>query len=446
MINEKVKKEFVSTLVFLKKEKPEMFAMVIKKTLQDSGVISDVEARKLMADKIKLSDLKTEEGVLLYSYLFKQGIVKLPVEYFFTALEIEKTERFINVFDGGLVEKLALGKRNFYNSARKIEHIKEVYPLETEPSLRAKVIKFDAIGVIENKYNIDCCEFNKEQLYEIFEMMDSVTWSSFSVFKSLISAYYVWCYEQGYIMENKIRMLEDVDYDGVDCSRGFKKSFLKDTEDVKGFVKSVLSVISHPSNWSYYDTSIALLYLSWFGIDQKVSYLLKKSDLRIKEDSFQYRDNKGEIHVFPINQGEEEFLQFIEKYCDSKEGGSYFNKNKQETYANDIYLLRNSRATSHLPLYEMSALMVKFKTATSKLPPSSKYHNTNVTFSAIKKSGGFYRLYLYEQEHGEIAIRNNIEVAVDVVERIARETFSNKYYVGGYLQEYRKWRKYFHNI
>lgn len=188
------------------------------------------------------------------------------------------------------------------------------------------------------------------------------------------------------------------------------------------------------------------MYLTWIGVDQQTAINIKKTDFRIKPNAFECINKDGGISVYPINNGEEEFLEFIEKYSQSKECGVFFNKDQKDIYGNDIYLLRNAKATKNIQVSEVSSTMYRFHTATIKLPKNNRFYNMIITYSSVKKSGGFYRLYCYEQEHGEIEIKRNASFIEDIVNRVAYENFSNKYYVGGYLQEYRKWRKYFYGI
>lgn len=233
--------------------------------------------------------------------------------------------------------------------------------------------------------------FTTQEFIDTLSKMNILSCVTFETYKSRIKSFFEWCFKNEYCTKTQIDNLNAVTFDKIKSRYEiYATSYFADFDDLFESLQSAFD-----SKGTEFDTFRSAAILVWYGFEiESVIEILKKD---VIEQEFAI------IHPFKKNRVflSELAINFITKYRDaddfdsSKFGGTIMKYQKSE------YLFRTYK-NAHMD----SNQIIHSINPANKI---AKKIGRRFNWKLISLSGIYYRLFQYEQEHGNIS-RTDFEV------------------------------------
>jgi hypothetical protein len=319
--------------------------------------------------------------------------------------------------------------------------LEEVFAGQSEKTANAFYVKWMQIEAVEKEIGKTIEDGLCEENYILFlSKFKSRTVVSFYVLKSAIMRYMRWLLEKGYIDAQKLDAMaalrfEDVPLDDEDYSRKFFKDFDSLRETVESMILIAIDEYGVIDE-ARYDTEVAAIYLSWFGVSQEDICKIEKRDLT---DSGVMVNGK-EVYL-------PDFVSdFLKKYAVSEGFQQQSRGLMMRKYTSTSYLLRTCKTKNDMlsvtnlrtSISHFSEIYNKYQKENDDGKDNKKGHQLNL--STIYWSGIYSRAYEYECENGLIQ-----PFDYDTIKKIFGETYDQDRFVANKrLRSYQAYKKVFH--
>lgn len=98
-----------------------------------------------------------------------------------------------------------------FNQDRKERFVKENY--DNVGTQKGLILTFRKTALIENQYQTDICEFNRNQMIDVFSSLDCASVESLNKERSKLNQYIKWCVAEGYCTPNLI--IDSIYYEDI---------------------------------------------------------------------------------------------------------------------------------------------------------------------------------------------------------------------------------------
>ena len=233
------------------------------------------------------------------------------------------------------------------------------------------------------KKDIEYNDLKKEDFVDMFSQAACMSINSFLSYKSTINDFIKWMHEQGYGSEQFVIDFAKIQYSDVNRSAFYEKYYFEDLDDLFDTIENVFS-----DRGTEFDTFKAAAFLIWYGIEPKVVPDILKENLNDDEGTIL---NPSTGQKILLSKDVSHFLveyKNADTYDSRKFGGRIL------PYVESKYLLRTYK-NAHLSTKQLSSIQ-------SSTINIAEEHGKQFQWKRIELSGLFYRVYQYEQEHGEI--------------------------------------------
>lgn len=327
-------------------------------------------------------------------------------------------ERFIVERTQNQTEKSAQVYRNFYN------RLQTYFPEDKPPE-----------------------QHTKEDFIHIFSNMNTKSVGNFTVIKSYIRNYIEWMVQQGNMTGQQLEDFLSISYGDIDHSNPFLLYYFKNFNELYSSLKQTIEChLGDNEDDGEFDTLRCAIYLSWFGFTLEEICNIFKSDISPVEPIVYKGKDKVPIKI------DEKCMDNIRDYATRESYRSRkFGKadGVEMRYKDSKFLFRSCKSGKLTPA-QITAM-------TRYTNPYAEEVGKRFAFGKIYQSGTYYRVYLDEQENGELkkVFKGGHRLDEKVIERLARlfdyseesleklshrlELFSRKYV------QYQEYKKVFYN-
>lgn len=249
---------------------------------------------------------------------------------------------------------------------------------KSKNNIRALLTKFFSL-----KSSVELNGLTKDDLIEMLSAPAIMSVNNFYAYKSKINDFMKWMYEEGHISRQVLQEFSEIKFSEIDRSAYYNIFYFKDLDDL---IKTMNTVFSKRE--SEFDTFKSAAILVWLGIDIKNIPEILKSDFDDDERTIIDPSTKEKIPV-PANAG-----YLISEY---KHSTSYSSKKLGGTqlfYMDSKYLFR-----SYKNAYFTAKQLINISSSANRV---AEEYKKVFQWQRIYLSGFYYRIYNYEQQHGEI--------------------------------------------
>lgn len=276
---------------------------------------------------------------------------------------MKKIEQFLELKTANQTESSAHTYRNFYN------RVEAYFP---EGKTMEQLTKDDFIRILSN--------------------LNTKAVGNFTVAKSNLKDYVEWMVQQGCMNTNQLYEFSNILYDDLDHSNSFMLYYFKNFNELYSVLEQTIGChLGENEENGEFDTLRCAVYLSWYGFTLEELTIIKKSDVSFR-DCVIY---KG-LQRVPIRIGDNA-MSYIRNYAERE---SYRSRKSgradgvEMRYKNSEFLFRSCKS-DRLTVQQINAM-------TRYTNPYADEVGKRFAFGKINQSGIYYRIYLDEQENGEL--------------------------------------------
>lgn len=233
-------------------------------------------------------------------------------------------------------------------------------------------------------------ELVRQDFVDMFSQLKILSTNSFESYKSKVGDFMKWMYENGHSTDQQLKEIRDVSYTDLSRRDYFDTYYFRDFDDLYDTMDKAFD-----GRGTEFDTFRAAAILVWFGIELKELPEMLKKDILEDECCVIHPVTKEK---FPLSRLAVDFLakyRDADNYDSSKFGGTVM------VYVATQYLFRTYK-NAHMTYKDLSYT----SNVVNKL---AEEIGKTFNWKTIYLSGIYYRIFQYEQEHGEIS-RYNYDV------------------------------------
>lgn len=172
-------------------------------------------------------------------------------------------------------------------SSVRVQFLDEVLPNMSEKSeivfrrtwKRIEAIEEEIGGTLENG-------LSKEKYTALLSKLKSNSVVSFNVYKSIVMRYMNWLVANNLIDPQQLEPISQLRFEDVALDDEYSRKFFKDFDMLREAVEDTI-LIAERADDAQFDTVVAAIYLSWFGVKSEDTCGIEKKDLTHYLSSFQ---------------------------------------------------------------------------------------------------------------------------------------------------------------
>lgn len=278
---------------------------------------------------------------------------------------------------------------------------------------------------LQTLFNLSSAEIKdmtRQDFIDIFSQQRILAMQTFHSYKSKMIDFLIWMSEEGYCTQEPLFALKGVRFEDISRSGYYDMYYFSDYDDLFHSME-----ITFEGRGGDFDTFKVAATLVWAGIQLEYAVDLLKKDFDDETGTIVHPKTKEIITFQPIA------AEMIREY----KNASQYETNKFNgmvlQYKSSPYLLRTYRS-GHLNKHGISHYSVVVNQLNQDA--DKKYQ-----WISIYQSGLYYRMYQYEQEHGEIG-RMNFDVLEKFFNAGSDKELKRKYAYGYKYDEYCEFRDY----
>lgn len=276
-------------------------------------------------------------------------------------------------------------------------------------------------------------QLTKDDFIRILSNLNTKAVGNFTVAKSNLKDYIEWMVQQGSMSIEQLSEFSDILYDDLDHSNSFMLYYFKNFNELYSILEQTIEChLGENEENGEFDTLRCAVYLSWYGFTLEELIMIKKSDVSLTEAMIY----KG-LQRKPTRIGDNA-MSYIRKYAEreSYRSRKFGRADGVEMRYKDSEFLFRSCKSDRLTVQQINAM-------TRYTNPYADEVGKRFAFGKIYQSGLYYRIYLDEQENGELSKSDYNRLAklfeisdIDLQIQAKRYDLSARKYVQ--YQEYRK--------
>ena len=235
-------------------------------------------------------------------------------------------------------------------------------------------------------------DFDRADFIRILENMNAKAVGNFTVAKSNIRDFVAWMVQHEYMTEDQLNTFSDIQYYDLDSSDTFKLYYFKNFEELRSSLEQTIEChLGDFDNDGEFDTLRCAVYLSWYRFTVEELIQIMKDDVSQVEPIVY----KGKDRI-PIRVGEK-CIDHIREYAEKESYRSrkFGRADGVEMRYKDSKFLFRSCKSGQLVENQITAM-------TRYTNPYADEVGKRFAFGKIYQSGMYYRIYLDEQENGEL--------------------------------------------
>ena len=235
-------------------------------------------------------------------------------------------------------------------------------------------------------------QYTKDDFVKILSQLNAKAVGNFTSAKSNIRDYIIWMIQNGEMTEEQLNNFSEIQYNDIDFSDSYLTYYFKNFDELFSVLEQTIEChLGDNDEDGEFDTLRCAAYLSWFGFTVKELTSILKDDVSYI-NSVVY---KGEDRT-PIRIGEKS-MSYVYEYAERKSYRSrkFGRLDGVEMHYKDSKFLFRSYKSSQLTENQITAM-------TRYTNPYVEEVGKRFAFGKIYQSGIYYRIYLDEQENGEL--------------------------------------------
>lgn len=261
--------------------------------------------------------------------------------------------------------------------------------------------------------------FSREDYIALFGKFSSGVVMSFMVYKASVVKYINWLVKHNQLDDNALETLNQIRFEDISFDDRYSREYFKDFNALREAVEDTI-LIAECADDTRFDTIVASIYLSWFGIKPEDACNIEKNDLT--ESGVKVN---GKEVVIP-----DSVLDFFKEYAKAEGFQQQARGLITHKYIPSIYLLRTSKA-DHLDVKTLRTMIARF---TNICDGGIKFQLDKIYWSGI-----YNRAYAYECVNGSLK-----PFDFKTLEAVFNETYGDKLVANKRLRSYQSYRDFYH--
>jgi hypothetical protein len=261
--------------------------------------------------------------------------------------------------------------------------------------------------------------FTREDYIALFSKFSSGVVMSFVVNKASVVKFINWLVEHDQLGVDTLETLNQIRYEDISFDDRYSREYFKSFDALREAVEDTI-LMAECADDTRFDTVVAAMYLSWFGIKPEDACNIEKDGLTAAGVMV-----NGKTVFIP-----DSVLDFLKEYSEAEGFQQQARGLITHKYVPSKYLLRTSKA-DHLDVKTLRTMITRF----------SQICDGGIKFQLDKIywSGIYSRAYAYECTNGLLK-----PFDFKTLESVFNETYGDKFVANKRLRSYQSYRDFYH--